>query len=98
MIEGSHSEWYTCEDCKEHKSIFKICDFHIDIMTAALEKKYGWAMPEISYGLMRIHGHHIGESGCLWFFEDETYTLHCIHGLVLHDSIAVMWTTGGGRN
>ena len=67
-------------------------------MTAALEKKYGWAMPEISYGLMRIHGHHIGESGCLWFFEDETYTLHCIHGLVLHDSIAVMWTTGGGRN
>ena len=55
-------------------------------------------MKEISIGLMKVHGVHIGDPHCMWVYHDEVGILQCMHGLVLHDPIAIIWTLGGGRN
>ena len=94
----SDSDWFECKDCWNNDSPFKFCQFHMDLLTESMDKLHGWAMKEISIGLMKIHAAHIGDPHCLWFYHDEASVLQCMHGLVLHDPSAVIWTMGGGRN
>ena len=94
----SDSDWFECKDCWNNDSPFKFCQFHMDLLTESMDKLQGCAMKEISIGLMKIHAAHIGDPHCLWFYHDEASVLQCMHGLVLHDPSAVIWTMGGGRN
>ena len=93
----STSDWFECDDCWD-RNPFKFCLFHIALITEGMDKLHGWAMKEISIGLMNIHAAHIGDPHCMWFYHDEAAILQCMHGLVLHDPTAIIWTMGGGRN
>lgn len=92
------AEWFICEDCIAERGPFKICPWHLAIVKESTIPKYGWAMEQIGRGLSAIHISMGYPAGCIWLWEDSSCTLHCIHGIMLQDAMAIIWITGGGRN